>query len=322
MSVSLSRIIMKKGFVFFITTLCGLTHASNTGDHQTEQSPKAWQIGAQALYLQPRYTGYNQFGTLSNAPLGEAPTQLAFQSVDDAYRWGFRVEGGYHFRGVSDINLNWSHYHATTNRGVIVVPTGSSFTDSENNAYAAGRISTSRQPTWDSVNAELGQMVQLSQYNNIRFHGGVQYARINTQVALSEPDVTDSTTSVTQALTYSGFGPRLGLDMSYLLHSSLAMYANGAMSLLIGPNQFRDTGVGSHNTLQWVTGSSTAIIPELEARLGVKYTYIMTPQSELLLDIGWMWNNYFSSQVNNHATDTHESDFGLQGLFLGIIINV
>jgi hypothetical protein len=316
---------MRKGFIFFTAILFSKAYAGEMGNvvcHSKNAVPceqSAWHFGTQALYLQPRYTGYNHFGALGNTPPGVNPTQLAFQPVNDSWGWGFKIEAAYNFLTGNDINLNWSRYNRTTNRGTINVPPGSSFTDVLSNEYNAGTISTLRRPTWDSVNAEFGQLLHFGDYNDFRFHGGVQYARIQTQVSLSEPDAIDSTIYSTQALTYSGFGPRMGMDMGYHLRPTFIVYADGAANILIGPNQFYDTGIGTgRNTWQLVTGSTTGIVPELELKLGAKYTYALT-QGDLRFDLGWMWNNYFSSQVNSHGTDTHESDFGLQGLFLGLV---
>lgn len=303
-------ILMRKGLFLITTIFCSLTHATAGGNLHSH-------FGAQALYLQPKYSGYNQFGVLGNTASGSAPTQLAFQAVNDVFRWGFKIEGAYDFRPENDINLNWSHYNNTTNKGSILVPAGSSFTDALSNVYSSGTILTSRRSAWDAVNAELGQILHVGGYSDLRFHGGVQYARIKTQVSLSEPDVISSTNYSNQTISYSGVGPRLGIDMGYHLIPKLVIYANGAAGILIGPTRFYDTGAG-RNTLQLVTGSTNAIVPDLEVKLGVNYTYTLTYGS-LGFNLGWMWNNYFSSQVNNHGTDTHESDFGLQGVFFGFV---
>ena len=313
---------MRKRTVFLISALYSTAYAGQMGNEPSSVSfeRKAWHFGAQALYLQPRYSGYNQLGVLGNTPLGDSPTQLRFQAVNDTWGWGFKVDAAYDFHTGNDINVNWLHYNTTTNRGTIAVPAGSSFTDGLSNEYTSGNISTLRRPSWDAVNAEFGQMYHFDAYDDVRFHGGLQFARIKTQTSISLPNAVDSTTYTTQKIVYTGVGPRIGIDMGYHLKSVIVLYANGAASILIGPTHFYDTGMssGGHNTLQLVEGSATAIVPELDVKLGVKYLH-PTARGTLRFDLGWMLNNYFSAQVNNHATDTHESDFAIQGLFFGFI---
>lgn len=289
-----------------------------------------WGVGAQALYLQPRYAGMDYYGNIGNATVTGTDSQLNYIPVNDQWNWGFKIEGSYRFYTGNDLNINWYHFSNTSNQ-TINIPVGSSFADNIQNDYSGTAIAASRKPTWDAVNIEFGQHIDFSDRSSMRFHGGFQYARINTQVNLSSPSSVGTTTATAEAITYNGFGPRIGLDMSYNWEHGFAMYANGATALLIGPNQFKNTGVGSGvNTWTSLMGSTTAIVPVLEAKVGGKYTYAMD-KGDLILDVGWMWNTYFNSQQNStgyggtSATagspaqgGLQQANFGLQGLYFGL----
>lgn len=170
------------------------------------------------------------------------------------------------------------------------------------------------------MNLELGQRVNFGEKTDVRFYGGVQYARINTDTNYSAP-LSAGTTSAALNTLYNGFGPRGGFDITHHCMDGLAIYGQGAASLLIGPNQFSETGVGTSAT-SWfsISGSTTTIVPEIEAKLGASYTHALS-MGDFTLDLGWMWINYFNAQQNSLGevpAGIQQSDFGLQGPYLGL----
>ena len=276
----------------------------------------AWEFGGQALYLQSRYSGVGFLGNVQNAVSPASASKASYPALNDNWGWGFKLDAAYHFYTGNDLNLNWYHYSEKTERTVIV-PIGGVFTDNVTNEYN-GTVNASRRPHWDAVNLEFGQHVDFSEHTAIRFHGGVQYVRINTQESFFSPN-SSMTTSNDETITYNGFGPRVGLDMTYNWGNGLAMYANSATALFIGPSSFKDIGVGPAGpTWYALSGSTTAIVPEVEIKLGATYTYAMS-LGNLTLDAGWMWLNYFNAQQNSGGGfGMQESDFGLQGPYIGL----
>ena len=277
----------------------------------------AWDFGAKALYLKPSVNNDGGFHpVVADATANHAPN----------YNWGFQIEGSYHFNTGNDLNLNWYHVSKSDSRTFGATPLRSFNYGggvSETATFAGGNSSVN--PKWDAVNIEVGQHVDFGDNKAIRFHGGAQYARLANSVTKSAGTLltqteAGTTTSMsysdtgTYNPTYNGFGPRLGMDMSYDWGNGLGIYANGATAILAGTR----SGSGSYsdslgNSLS-TSRSQTVIVPAVDAKLGATYTYAMA-QGDLTLDAGWMWVNYFNVHGNYEGDN---SDFGLQGPFIGL----
>ncbi len=94
--------------VFILGSSAGF--ASSMGPAYTEGNVTVpsvyplWTFSAQALYLQPNYSGIDFYGVIEDANF----SAVDFQKVNDKQAWGFKLEGTYHFYTGNDLNLNWS----------------------------------------------------------------------------------------------------------------------------------------------------------------------------------------------------------------------
>jgi len=271
----------------------------------------AWDFGAKALYLKPSVNVDSGFSTNGNAPTN-APK----------YNWGFEIEGSYHFNTGNDLNINWYHLSKSNSNSFGAQP-AYAFNDPITGAFTStvegGNSSTD--PKWDAVNFEFGQHVDFGDNKAIRFHGGAQYARLANNTSLNAGELIHFGTTTTSYdftsvvnKTYNGFGPRVGMDMSYDWGNGLGIYANGATAILAGTRATNGTYTDSRHNSIGGSSSDTVIVPALDAKLGATYTYAMA-QGDLTLDAGWMWVNYFD--VHNDASSS-ASNFGLQGPFIGL----
>ncbi len=278
----------------------------------------AWDFGAKALYLKAE-TGDNS---------GFSPVIDTANVIDHApnYKWGFEVEGSYHFNTGNDLNINWYHLSNSSSASIGAQP-ATSFTSLFGiETTTVNSASLSLDPKWDAVNIELGQHVDFDSNKAIRFHGGAQYARLTNNIdsasdvnfALASTAVPVTVAGFTQAQdyhhTYNGFGPRVGMDLGYDWGNGLGIYANGATAILAGTRSFSDSYTDNLTNSVSTSLSRTAIVPVMDAKLGATYTYAMA-QGDLTLDAGWMWVNYFNVRSN---VEGDVSDFGLQGPFVGL----
>lgn len=299
----------------------------------------AWGVGARALYLQPSVTG----SAASIAKTISTPVASADFGQNPRWNWGFMIEGSYLFNTGNDLNVNWYHFNTGRSRNFTGPRTvNADVFATQFPTLAAGTSTTftsggaSIHPEWDAVNVEFGQHVDFGEAKSIRFHGGVEYARLASKSSITlagsrtvatgvapvvlTPDVAFNSYA-SNSPTYNGFGPRLGADMSYDWGNGLGIYANGAAGLLAGAAKFSSTYI-DNLTAQTVTtsGSTMTVVPELEGKVGVNYTYAMA-QGDLTLDVGWMWINYFNAvraQDAAFSVNTNTGDFGLQGLYFGL----
>jgi len=266
----------------------------NSGNVSVACEKNAWAFGAQALYLKPvsqQYLGFAQ-STVNAADFN------TYNEYNPKWGWGYKVEGAYHFNTGNDINVNWYHYEKDSTKSYSVF-----------NGTDSIATSLNVEPKWDAINLEFGQQVNFGDMKNIRFHAGAQYVRLKEVIA-----ATPATATASSDTTYKvdGFGPRIGADMAFDLGNGLAVYGNGATSLLVGNSKFTDAGLLSGTDVA-SAGHKDVMIPELEAKLGAKFGYA-TAEGELALDAGYMWVNYFNAY--HVAADT--TDFALSGPYVGL----
>lgn len=294
----------------------GYTPPACTGVNVTVPcEEQAWDVGIQALYVQP-ISGSNQYW----APeFNNNLTDWRWLDSDPKWTWGFRLEGSYHFGTGNDINVNWTHFSKKTDRNKVydlaILAPGLTF-----------NFDFWNDNKFDAVNVEFGQHVDFGENKNIRFHGGVQYARVDytNHWAGSVPQIPgNDVVNVQDASKFNGFGPRAGVDMSYDFGNGFSILGSTAGSILVGTLKSTFTvGTVGQNIGQLLPqdfnlrASKTAIVPSVEAKLGAKYTHAMA-QGDLSIEGGWMFANYWDSvQTTVLLPDNHS--FGYQGPYLGL----
>jgi len=274
----------------------------------------AWDFGVQALYLQ--HSGQEHNGFFSSSSRGTSSftgSDFGHDDFNNDWDWGFKLEASYHFSTGNDLNVNWYHYNSDNDDDA-----DNFFFEGFASPFAVGgNFRHHQNPEWDAVNVEFGQLANFGEHKVIRFHGGIQYARIEHErrwdmdsALFGSPFAGFSGLAEHRDEVFNGVGPRVGLDAAYHFGNGFAIYANGATALLVGENR------NEHNNFLFnFTGHNNrdTVVPEMEAKLGAKYGYA-TGSGEFTLDAGYMVVNYFHPMRTWRGVNT---DFSLQGPYFG-----
>ncbi|MDX2346457.1 MAG: Lpg1974 family pore-forming outer membrane protein [Legionella sp.] len=296
---------MKQVFLPLLLSVAASTHAGTIGSIDVAD-PK-WALGADSLYMQPNFGNINYRGLQRTSA---QDTNHATHPLP--YLWGFKVYGSYSWDDASDVNLEWYRIKKSISKDFGGLLSGAG--DPLSEVY--GDIT----PNWNAVNMEFGYTSMLSDKNSARFHVGLEYAQILTDEKRYVVLATGVPNSATINRFFNGVGARVGANFTHHFINNFDVYGNVATAILAGKHS-SDTTYAALYSNRHV--SVSAIVPELEAKLGAKYTYYST-RGALTLNAGWMWINYFNSTVFDNynllydTVNTTSTDFALQGLFFGL----
>ncbi len=268
----------------------------------------AWDFGASALYLQPSFggngLGYNSYSNYAGADnqgviITDDGTNY-IHHVTPPWGWGFALEGSYHRSTGSDITVNWQHLDESENGHL---PEGSLFSGSVDGFYA-DRLELATK--WDAVNLEIGKPIYFSSKKLLRLHAGLAFANIKNTFT-NHPKLFQTGSEYFTSkdkMSYTGFGPRIGMDFNDVVGKGFSVFAKAAGSVLWGTSKQHISGYQNVvNTVYGVIPFGSAnfsysynnvLVPELEAKLGIGYDYAFT-KGDLRLDLGYLWMDYIDA---------------------------
>lgn len=279
-----------------------------------------WELGADALYLNSIYSAGKGYHNSS-------PVLSRFKDTQNDWNWGYRLVGAYHFNTGNDVTINYMHFSSTGDQvnllGFTPIPIPGGLLQLPMTYVSRDRL--------DQVNLVMGQHADFGLRKKMRFYGGMQYANIqatsnsyfatNPIVAvalggsgLSQFDNTD----------YKGFGPNFGIDYSYAIMNGFSLTANGGGSILYGTTHYHAGYVATtpKAIISQVSASKKAIVPSLEAKLGLNYAYPMA-QGVVNIDAGYQVVNYFKPLNAQAITIPGASpivsvNYGVYGPYFGL----
>lgn len=308
-----------------------------------------WSFGATAVLMQSMGWSSTDYANSlsSNASLTNpnAVGSIDQNTVDQNYNWWFGADISYAFPGNGrDVMLAYEGMHSTDENSTTdnflaspfrysTNPFGSYNVDGGTFTGASGKIETN----YDAGDLLFGQKLDVG--SRIRLHpfAGIRYAHINIKgtgnYAGSFTTIGPTTFDITEEgqldSTFNGIGPRFGSDAQVNLGQGFSVRGRLGLSALIGTrnadNSFVDSYYNAAGTLIGTdaqsadTASQTVVVPEIDGRLGLNYTYDFNSNMALGVEAGWQAENYFNATIDVNG---NASDFMLQGPYARLQLDV
>ncbi|MFN7097030.1 MAG: Lpg1974 family pore-forming outer membrane protein [Gammaproteobacteria bacterium] len=337
---------MKLKQIAFVLPMLGLTAAAMAGNPGNNMvmpsginliapaSVGTWSFGVEALYMQS--SDNFQYTAIANPPLDN---DFDNQTVGNTTNWGISADIGYTFAGSSrDVNLSYTHLDfdnaAAVNipDSVVIIGNGGG-----GGAPLANSASDSSDQDLNSANLTFGQLFHVGSRVDLHPFAGVQFTDFdNTQkpdYSAAIPGVFSLGIDAKLNNGFTGAGPRFGVDGAIHLGAGFSVVGTAAGALLVGEMSsnltsqvtINDTFTGTNET---TVDDYTAIVPELDAKLGLDYMYAFNSIVSMNAQVGYEIVNYFN-MVNMDVWDitqtnsiNNTSDFNYYGPYFRLQLNI
>lgn len=283
-----------------------------------------WDIGFEAFFVQAT-SNYQIFANDSLAS-DNSTRNFGAYGVNPDYKFGFQLEGSFHFGTGNDITVAWEHADDSSDTNVINATNGVnlallvSVANTSNlevvtnlgniNGFGiTNRVFASHNYEFDAVNAEFGQHIDVGSDVDMRVHAGLQYARIEytksnswigNEVNSQQQTIADATHLMSLESEFEGIGARFGTDMAYQLGDGFALVGRASASLLVG-NIDTNNRLAVANAAGTVTDAvsvssseESVVVPAGMGKLGARYAADVF-DGNLSVEGGWRWEGYFQS---------------------------
>lgn len=335
-----------------------------------------FEFHAGVLFLQPSADnlgwGVVTFEENFDSPVPIASPYWVIQTLEPGYDPGLEVGGRYVFaRPGTDFRMNWQHLRTSTSDSVVPTqetgqwvspfsqtgpPTAETYEElAEDEGVNKLRFADAEvEFAYDQVDFDFGQSVNVGPSLELRFFAGVSFARLQDRIVSNFhgvppdpnapfPENVPLLISLNNTSTYTGAGPRFGLDSTIAVPYGFRLTSQLAGALLIGSKQpaqylFSATSpelaaVGIEVNDESINSESfTEVVYACDAKLGLGYTYVFAGGSRFTLDGGYMaavYTDPFSGYETNEnilalqigslssGSIRHtQSDFTLNGFYM------
>lgn len=290
-----------------------------------------FEFSASALYFQPQADNLG-WGVITTVLPIPSPN-WSVVTFDPDFQFGFNLGARYILNNPgTDLQLSWSHLRTDDNDLVEVNPvsqwispfsqTGTPPTMDAITGVAQLKVANaSLNFNYDAVNLDIGKSIDIGTNLQTRFFTGLSTVYIKEEIISTFRGSPLPILSLNNTSTYKGVGARLGLNNNYHVYRGLNLVGQFASSILFGkmqPAQYQFTGTSAALILVGIdvnheglaNPSVNQLVPALDAKLGLSYSFPVLQDSEFSLEAGYMGALYFnplsSYETNNNviALDT------------------
>lgn len=307
----LSIVLMSAAAVIALPSYAAYPAATDPTEVSVPELPGGFFVGATGLFLQPTITNgdlnYSTRFTVNNTNSDSIfSTTSNVESVQPDYQWGVSFDAGYTFPGTgNDIRFNFTNLGTNDNNGVTSNDVDNQFVFATNlDSIPFTTAESTAEVTLNQADLVFGQLINVGCRLSLHPNVGVRYAQIerklNTNYFSNLPDF--PLVNVANDSNFNGVGPLVGMDATYYLGAGVGVVGHFDTALLAGHIDSSLTNTFNMNDGTVITNSisdnsSTRVVPVIDAKLGLNYTYIFDPHYTYSLSFegGYQVSNYFNA---------------------------
>lgn len=286
-----------------------------------------FEFNVSALYLQPIASNFGWSVTTTVLPIPSPNWRV--NVIEPDFGAGFNIGARYFLLNPgTDVQLNWSHLNTNDADEVSVDPSSqwvSPFSQTGTPPTQTGQITgisllkvgnVRLKFNYDSVHLDMGKYINLGSNLQTRLFTGLNALFLKEEINSTFHGLPNLPIfNFNNTSKYNGIGPRLGLNNTYDIYHSIHLVGQLAGSVLYGkmqPAQYKFTGTSIELILAGINVNHEGLanpevnqlVPALDAKLGLSYSYLIKQTSVLTLEIGYMGAVYFDA-LSSYETNTN-----------------
>lgn len=296
-----------------------------------------WAVGLEALYMQPTNADF-QYVQINDISAPSATNSN--KSVHNEHDWGGTIDVTYMFPGNSrDVRLAYTHLDMDDSSTKSINSALEAMTDPFGVTGFGVTPDTAKGTSdydYDAIDLVFGQWIRICDRLDLHPFGGLRWASVDMDDKGSyfNSSVSSEYGNGRIHSDFSGLGPRAGIDAVVHVGSGISFTGTIGTSLLVGDvdTRFYNTAtvggaIVASNTIR-SGDDELRVIPELDARLGINYTYNFDPATALGVELGYQAVNYFNVADKDFIdaatpnTINNSEDFGYHGPYLRVQLSM
>ncbi|MFI5333941.1 MAG: Lpg1974 family pore-forming outer membrane protein [Chlamydiales bacterium] len=267
-----------------------------------------FEASVSALLLQP--TSGNLDYAAEAIPIPLASPNWKIHQIDTDYNFGFDAE----IRGIfrernTDLSLDWEHFHSVdeaskqVSSSNMIGPFFEIGPDASPYKKARGKVVFQ----FDKVELNYGIFVNFGKHLQTNLFTGLSFAQIKQTLFSKFSDFTgEIVRTITTPSRFIGAGPQAGVDFAYRIIAGLGISGTLKASFLVGQQKnhtkylatspaLAGLGVSSPNMQKTSTHQKTQVVPGLEGKLGLSYTFNIRKLSFAKLEAGYQVQTFIDA---------------------------